>query len=90
MSLKAAWARRRARVLERDRRRCTKCDAAGKMEVHHVDHELDGSSLRRDFRKGKLTPADRLASVCRACHIDIHHPPDPERAKWRAYVEAME
>ena len=84
-SLKRAWSRRREVVLKRDSRRCRRCGSAGALEIHHVV-----GSLRLDLRRKELSDVAVLLTLCRTCHSKHHHPPDPERAKWRAYVEAME
>ena len=84
MSLKAAWARRRQAVLRRDGRRCTECGSAGALEVHHLV-----GSLRQDLRRAQLSPVEDLQSLCRSCHVELHHPPDVERLKWKVYLEAL-
>ena len=84
-SLKRAWSRRREVVLKRDSRRCRRCGSAGALEIHHVV-----GSLRQDLRRKELSDTAVLLSLCRICHVKLHRREDPERAKWRAYVEAME
>lgn len=87
-SLKRAWSRRRREVIDRDGRRCTECGAAGALEVHH-----EVGSLRRDFRRGEISPAEVLTTLCSNCHNDEHRrlrPQDPDRLKWRAYVRKLE
>ena len=88
MTIQTAWARRRREVLTRDRRRCTSCGLAAPLEVHH-----QRGSLRRDLKRGELTAADQLTSLCRGCHRLAHggavSDSDPEVARWRARLEAL-
>ena len=88
MTIEAAWGRRRREVLTRDRRRCTSCGLAAPLEVHH-----QRGSLRRDLKRGELTPAEFLVALCRGCHLLVHggavSDSDPEVARWRARLEAL-
>ena len=86
-ALKRAWARRRQEVISRDSRRCTRCGAAGRLEVHHV---VPGASLRQDFKLGKIAGVEQLVSLCFECHRAEHpRPQDPERLKWQRLVREL-
>ena len=86
MSIKTAWSRRRQAVIARDSRRCTQCGRAAPLDVHH---KVAGQSLRRDFKRGELSPVEALQSVCVDCHRQLHHPQDPERVQWAVFVRGL-
>ena len=68
----------RRAALERDGWRCRKCGKAGQLEVHHVESLEDGGT--HDL--------DNLRTLCRGCHIRLHHRPAlPFRAAWRELLE---
>ena len=54
------WATTRKGIKDRDGWRCQKCGKAGRLEVHHLDH----NALNDD-------PAN-LVTWCRDCHIKHH------------------
>lgn len=69
------WAAIRRRVIERDGYRCTRCGAAGVLEVHHKVALEDG---------GGAYDEDNLATLCRGCHMSVHRPVSRTagRAEW--------
>ena len=73
---KRGWERIRRRELERAGRRCERCGRAGRLEVHHVDVPLAAGG----------TNDQRLAVVCRVCHLSEHQRPDPARDAWREFM----
>ena len=64
----AAWKRKRAQVLRRDKYMCQDCKRYGRMreavEVHHIQHLEDAPELALD--------ASNLVSLCKACHRKRH------------------
>ena len=78
----AAWQRLRRKVLQRDGYRCQKCDRAGRLEVHHLDHDWTNDD-----------PAN-LAAWCRSCHIEHHRERRRKRkpkgaAEWDRYLAGL-
>ena len=59
-----AWKEQRARVLERDGHRCTRCTASGEGVTLHCHHQRYGSPLER-------TPDDWIVTLCARCHEAI-------------------
>lgn len=69
--------RLRRRILDRDGWRCTRCGAAGQLEVHH----------RHEVRDGGTDDPANLETLCKQCHIDHHRPPvAPDVAAWQRLV----
>ena len=69
------WGRLRVEVLARDKYRCTICSRAGRLEVHHVDHDPTNDDL------------SNLTTLCRSCHIELHAPPvAPAVLAWRNLI----
>ena len=55
------WRKLRRAILDRDGWRCQQCGKAGRLEVHHVDHDPTNDD-----------PAN-LVTWCRSpCHMDHH------------------
>ena len=50
-------------------------ERAGRLEVHHVEPLAAGG-----------TNDQRLAVVCRVCHLSEHQRPDPARDAWREFM----
>ena len=70
---KAAWKRRRLRILDRDGWRCVLCGAASRLEV---DHKIP-------LQDGGLEKDSNLRALCRSCHIARHR--KPRSAAQRAW-----
>lgn len=62
------WREKRAERLFLDDRRCTRCEAAEQLEVHHVSYERLGNERMDDLR-----------TLCGPCHAR-EHGRDPELA----------
>ena len=60
LTSKAAWKRRRLRILDRDGWRCVLCGAASRLEVDH----------RVPLQDGGLEEDENLRALCRSCHIE--------------------
>jgi len=61
------WYAKRAEVLERDRNRCTECNAEFNLHVHHKTYKrLCNESL------------DDLITLCYVCHMKLHDKPKPK------------
>lgn len=69
----ARWRRLRLAILDRDGRRCRKCGAAGRLEVHHVEPIKYG---------GALFAPDNLLTMCRTCHFRAEPDRQTDRLKW--------
>ena len=75
---RAAWRRLRVEVLTRDGWRCRKCGKAGRLEVHHVDHNPRNDAL------------GNLVTWCVSCHVEHHRPKKtPAQAAWDLYLDAF-
>ena len=75
------WTQARRVALECSGWRCSRCGAAGRLEVHHrTPLHLGGAPYA----------AENLEVMCRSCHIDAHRPvlTDAEQA-WRDLVDAI-
>ena len=70
---KAAWKKRRLRILDRDGWRCVLCSAASRLEVDH----------RIPLQDGGLEEDSNLRALCRSCHIARHR--KPRSAAQRAW-----
>lgn len=66
----------RARAIRRAGRRCSRCGRPGRLEVHHPHKLSEGG-----------THDQPLEVVCRDCHLREHHPPDPARLAWAAFLQ---
>ena len=73
---KRGWTAIRARAIRAAGRRCSRCGFAGKLEVHHP-RPLSESG----------THDQTLAVVCRVCHLQQHHKPDPARDAWGRFLQ---
>ena len=73
---KRGWSRIRQTAIVKAGRRCTRCGFAGKLEVHHA----------RPLSRGG-THDQALVVLCRDCHIQEHHKPDPARAAWVKFLQ---
>ena len=62
---KAAWKKRRLRILDRDGWRCVECGAASRLEVDHIEPLWEGG----------LEEDSNLQALCRTCHILKHKRP---------------
>lgn len=73
----AAWRRKRAEVLRRDKNECQNCKAKGKYtpatHVHHVMHydKHPELGLSDTYLDGGVVKQN-LISLCFACHAEIH------------------
>ena len=68
-----AYQRLRRRILDRQGWRCGDCQRAGRLELHHRDHDRTNDD-----------PAN-LIGLCRPCHFGAHRRgPGPNREPWRA------
>ena len=83
------WDNCRRQALDRDGWRCTECDRAGRLEVHHT------TLLWRDPDQDPYR-LEGLATLCRRCHIAItarerleRNPPSPAEARWDALVASL-
>ena len=80
------WQALRQRAFRRDRHRCAECGKlGGRLEAHHI---------RPLSRGGAAYDLDNIATVCRACHIQItrrhNRKPDPPGvAAWRGLVNEL-
>jgi len=74
----AEWKRVRQRALVRARRRCEKCGAAGRLEVHHK------VPLTRGGHPYKL---NNLKVLCRRCHFEAHRARTPGREAWHKLLQ---
>jgi 5-methylcytosine-specific restriction enzyme A len=81
------WPALRLAALRRDGWACVECGARGQLQVDHRRPVREAPELAFDL--------DNLQSLCCACHgrktrgeIGLP-PPDPERRKWRAAVQAL-
>lgn len=81
------WQALRLQIIARDRC-CTECGARSRLEVHHVRRVRDDPAAAFD--------PDNLQTLCGVCHArQTRHEvtgkvEDPQRAKWRAAVRAIE
>ena len=67
------YQRLRRRILNAAGWRCARCGRAGRLELHHRDHDRLNDS------------AANLEPLCRPCHFAAHGTqPGPDRAEWRA------
>ena len=73
---KRGWETIRQRELRRAGRRCEVCRRPGKLEVHHP----------RPLSKGG-DHDQKLKVVCRSCHFQEHHKPDPARVAWGRFLQ---
>ena len=73
---KRGWDRIRQTAIVKAGRRCTRCGFAGKLEVHHP----------RPLSQGG-THDQTLEVVCRVCHLQEHHKPDPARLAWARFLQ---
>ena len=71
------WETTRRDVFERDGYRCQQCGKAGRLEAHHVLHLASGGS----------NDLANLLTLCRGCHIAIHHA--PVNAAWESLVAGI-
>ena len=81
----ARWERTRRAVFERDGYRCKRCGKAGFLECDHIQPVSEG---------GEFWDLPNLQPLCHNCHRaktmgDLGRAPDPEREKWRNYLETM-
>lgn len=76
-----AWSRIRRLALDRDSWRCRECEAASRLEVHHVKRAADGGG-------DELT---NLLTLCRGCHIDRHRRRSnaAQGRKWQDMVDEL-
>ncbi len=72
------WRRLRLLILERDRRRCTRCGGSGRLEVHHV---------RPVARGGDPFDADNLRTLCRRCHFEAEPVRQSAGVAWRRSLD---
>lgn len=75
----APWRRVRRQVLERDGRRCQRCGAPGRLEVHHRTPLGAG---------GDPFDVANLQSLCRKCHFIREPARCRERLIWREAIDA--
>ena len=76
---RAQWQRKRREVIVRDGLVCAKCGGVGlEYEVHHTAALKDGG-----------TDEGPLQVLCRACHVDHHHPVSAESKEWRDRISGM-
>ena len=73
---KRGWSAIRARAIRAAGRRCSRCQRPGKLEVHHP----------RPLSQGG-THDQTLEVVCRVCHLQQHHKPDPARLAWVRFLQ---
>jgi len=59
----------RNRVLRRDSHSCELCGSDETLEVHHKDGDYPNNDM------------DNLITLCRSCHMNVHHGPTTEREK---------
>ena len=64
------------KVLARDGYKCVKCGSTDSLVVHHKDETGLSTVGEREHVNNEL---DNLISLCRACHIKIHHPEPPNK-----------
>lgn len=79
-----AWDSVRDAAIVAARRRCTRCGAAGRLEVHHRVPVAKAPGRRFD--------PTNLVVLCRGCHI-AHHRTEgmsPERAEWHDFIEGVD
>jgi 5-methylcytosine-specific restriction endonuclease McrA len=82
------WKALRLLALRRDKFRCVKCGARGRLEVDHVISVRTAPERAFDL--------SNLQSLCPKCHgaktrIEVGHPEiPPERAEWRRAVAALQ
>ena len=69
------WEAIRKRAISAAGRRCARCGFAGKLEVHHPTPLSQGG-----------THEQKLEVVCRDCHLQQHHKPDPARLAWVRFL----
>ena len=72
-----AWMRCREAALTRAGRRCERCGAPGRLEVHHRTPIAEG---------GAVYDLANLEVVCRGCHFDAHTALTADRRDWRELV----
>ena len=70
------WSRIRARAIRKAGRRCSRCLRPGKLEVHHPRTLSEGG-----------THDQALQVLCRVCHLQQHHKPDPARDAWGRFLQ---
>jgi DNA-binding protein Fis len=75
------------RVLERDHFRCVKCgdDKRDKLIIHHKDETGLSTVGEREYVNNDF---DNLITLCRSCHIKVHHP-DPANKKHISKEEVI-
>ena len=67
------YQRLRRAILDRQGWRCGECGRAGRLELHHRDHDRTNDD-----------PAN-LIGLCRPCHFASHdRRRGPDRSEWRA------
>ena len=60
-----------ATIVERDDNQCQKCGAEKKLGIHHVV----------SLREGGTNDPDNLVTLCRSCHMTLHHK-QGDMPKW--------
>lgn len=72
------WAVVRRLVLDMGGWRCSKCQRAGRLEVHHIRPVAKG---------GDWYNPRNLRVLCRPCHFGMHNPVPADRAAWTELIE---
>lgn len=69
-----AWRATKETILERDGRRCTRCQSGLNLHVHHI---VPWSETGDD------SPSN-LITLCQPCHAAVHYPSKALGARWQA------
>jgi len=72
------WAAKRKLVLERDGRRCQKCQSTGPLHVHHLTYDRIGHELLED-----------LQTLCKTCHAALHRERQRVRNEQRVAANGL-
>jgi hypothetical protein len=59
-------------IIERDGRKCTRCNSTLNLVVHHKDRTGRGKTEHNN-------DPENLETLCRKCHLDEHRPEHPQK-----------
>lgn len=69
------WQKKRQKILDRDKHKCSKCGVSHNLQVHHTFYSVQKIELKKNKFIHNLPweyPDKALITVCNSCHTKIH------------------